>query len=437
MAGLVPSRTLVLVAVTPVLLALLALLEPRFGSLALLVNGLLGALGALDAALCLGRRVTIERRAPDVMSLRRRNPVQLVVRSLSRRKLELTLLDDLFPGSSAGDLPLRLALPARASESVTYHVEPTTRGAFELGDHHVRYASPLGLWQRQLRMHARSAVRVYPDLRQIQVYDQLARESRELEWVRSSKRKGGEIEFARLRDYVSGDEYRAVDWKATARRQKLTVREYQLESNQNILFMLDGGRMMTGIEGGISRFDHALNASLMLAHVAARGGDRVGVLGFDESVRVFVSPQAGPAATRGLIQATYDLYPRFVEADYDAAFGYLGSRVRARTLVVVFSHVFDASVAQALVRQLRAIRKRHLALVVMFRDRDVEKLLDPGPHNDADYYTKAAAAEVLRFQKSIAREMRRAGALLLETDANALTGKLVSRYLEIKARNQL
>jgi hypothetical protein len=105
--------------------------------------------------------------------------------------------------------------------------------------------------------------------------------------------------------------------------------------------------------------------------------------------------------------------------------------------VVVFSLVFDASVANSLGRQLRAIRTRHVAVVVMFRDRDVEKLLDPGPQNDADYYTKAAAAEVLRFQRSIAREMRRAGALLLETDAGALTGKLVSRYLEIKARNQL
>jgi uncharacterized protein (DUF58 family) len=434
---LVPSRSLLWLASVPLLATLFTLLDARFQQLAWAIDLGIAALALLDALLARGRRIHVQRRAPDVMSLQRRNEVRLVVRSSARRKLAVTIQDDLFDGAIAADLPLEAELGPLATRQMTYHVEPSQRGAFELGDHHVRYPSPLGLWLRQLRLHARARIKVYPDLRQIQLFDELARESRELEWVRSSKRSGGEIEFSRLRDYVPGDEYRAVDWKATARRQKLTTREYQLESNQNILFMLDAGRMMTGIDGGISRFDHALNATLMLGHVAARGGDRVGVLGFDEGVRVFVPPQSGRGATRRLIQATYDLYPRFVEPDYDAAFGFLSGRVRARTLVVLFSHVFDASVANALLRRLSAVRGRHLALVVMFRDRDVERLLEPGAANDADAYAKAAAAEVLRFQKSVVRDMKRAGALLLETDAQNLTGKLISRYLEIKARNQL
>jgi uncharacterized protein (DUF58 family) len=433
----VPSRTLVWTSVAPLLLALLALLDHRFGGLALWVNAALVALSALDALLARRAVVTVERAAPEVMSLKRKNEVRLFVRSSSRRKLETTICDDLFSGAVAPDLPQRFRLEPRGTRSVTYHVEPSERGAFELGDHHVRHPSPLGLWQRQIRIRARTSVKVYPDLRQIQIFDELARESRELEWVRSSKRKGGEVEFARLREYVAGDEYRAVDWKATARRQKLTVREYQLESNQTIVFMLDGGRMMTGIDSGLSRFDHALNAALMLGHVAARGGDRVGAVGFDEAVRAYVAPSGGPKAVRRLIQATYGLYPRFVDADYDAAFRYLEHRVRARALVVLFCHVFDATVAQTLLRRVHALSGRHLPLAVMFRDRDVERLLEPGPANDADHFTKAAAAEVLRFQRSVVRDLRRAGALLLETDAATLTGKLVSRYLEIKARNQL
>ncbi|HET9933875.1 MAG TPA: DUF58 domain-containing protein [Polyangiaceae bacterium] len=434
---LVPSRVLVWSSAVPLVLTALALLDERFRGLAMWVNAALVVLASLDALFARRALVAVERFAPDVMSLKRRNEVRLFVRSSSRRKFVVRVRDDLFEGAAAADLPLRITLEPRSGRNASYHVEPSQRGAFELGDHNVRYPSPLGFWDRQLRLRARTAVKVYPDLRQIQMFDQLARESRELEWVRSSKRKGGETEFSRLREYVAGDEYRAVDWKATARRQQLTVREYQLESNQNIVFMLDGGRMMTGIESGLSRFDHALNATLMLGHVAARGGDRVGVLGFDEAVRAFVAPASGPRAVRRLIQATYDLYPRFVDADYDAAFGYLSQRLRARALVVIFSHVFDASVAQTLLRRVRAVRTRHLPLVVMFRDRDVEKLLEPGSAEGADHFTKAAAAEVLRFQKSVMRSMVRAGALLLETDAASLTGKLVSRYLEIKARNQL
>ncbi|HWZ93032.1 MAG TPA: DUF58 domain-containing protein, partial [Polyangiaceae bacterium] len=266
---IVPSRSLLWLASVPLLATVLALLDGRFQQLAFAVDLGIAALAALDALLARSGRIHVVRRAPDVMSLQRRNEVELTVRSSARRKLIVTIQDDLFDGAVASDLPLTLELGPFASRQARYYVEPSQRGAFALGDHHVRHPSPLGLWLRQLRVQSRAPLKVYPDLRQIQLFDELARESRELEWVRSSKRSGGEVEFSRLRDYVPGDEYRAVDWKATARRQKLTTREYQLESNQNILFMLDAGRMMTGMDGGISRFDHALNATLMLAHVAA------------------------------------------------------------------------------------------------------------------------------------------------------------------------
>jgi uncharacterized protein (DUF58 family) len=437
MLGFVPSRPFVWLCTVPLGLAWLGLIDPRFVSIAWLAAAALVALSLIDALLSRKRLVRVERLAPEVMSLRRRNAVRLEVRSSAGRRLHVVIVDDLFDGATSADFPLFLTLGPRESATATYHVEPNVRGAHALGDHHLRYGSVLGMWQRQLRIALRTPVRVYPDIKQIQVFDLLARESRELALVRVSRLKGGESEFARLRDHVPDDEHRRVDWKATARRQKLTVREYQLESNQNLVFMLEAGRLMTGLDAGLSRFDHALNATLMLAHVAARGGDRVGVLGFDAGVRVFVPPAGGPGATRRLIQATYDLHPDLVEPDYDGAFRYLAARVRARALVILFSHVIDLTVAQTLVRRVRAVGSHHLPLVVLFRDTDVEALLEPAPKGDADWYTKAAAAEVLRWQKSIANEMKRAGALVLETDARALTGKLISRYLSIKAHNLL
>jgi uncharacterized protein (DUF58 family) len=371
------------------------------------------------------------------LSLKRRNAVRLELESRSARSLHVEVMDDLFDGARASDLPAVGEIPARGQLTLTYHIEPSVRGAYTLGDHHLRYRSPLGLWQRQLRVPALAPVRVYPDLKQIQAFDLLARESREYALVRVSRLKGGESEFARLRDQVPDDEHRSIDWKATARRQRLTVREYQLESNQNVLFMLEAGRMMTGIEAGLSRFDHALNASLMLAHVATRAGDRVGVLGFDQDVRVFVSPRGGPSATRRLIQATYDLHPELVEPDYERAFSYLSSRVRSRALVILFSHVIDATVGATLVRRVNALRGRHLPLVVLFRDTDIEALAEPGSRLAPDVYTKTAAAEILRNQRAVASDMRGAGALVLETDARNLTARLINRYLQLKARNLL
>ncbi len=435
--AVVPTRALVWLCVAPLAVSAFTALEPSLLKSVLLLDAALVGCALLDVLFCLKRQLEVRRIAPDVLSLKRRNAVRLELSSRAARKLHVEVKDDLFPGAQATDLPARGEISARGQLSLTYHIEPSARGAYVLGDHHVRYRSPLGLWQRQLRIPARAPVRVYPDLKQLQAFDLMARDSREYALVRVSRQKGGESEFARLRDQVPDDEHRAIDWKATARRQRLTVREYQLESNQNVLFMLDAGRMMTGIEAGLSRFDHALNASLMMAHVASRTGDRVGMLGFDQTVRVFVSPGGGPSATRRLIQAAYDLHPELVEPDYERAFSYLSARVRSRALVILFSHVIDGTVGELLVRRVRALRGTHLPLVVLFRDTDIEALAEPGSRLAPDLYTKAAAAEILRNQRGVATDMRRAGALVLETDARTLTGKLVSRYLQLKARNLL
>ncbi len=435
--AVVPTRALVWLCVAPLALSAFTALEPALVKSVLMLDGALFVGAAIDLLFCLRRQLEVRRVAPDVLSLKRRNAVHLELSSRASRRLHISVRDDLFDGARATDLPAHGEIPARGQLTLTYHIEPAERGAYALGDHHVRYRSPFGLWQRQLRVPAHASVRVYPDLKQLQAFDLMARDSREYALVRVSRLKGGESEFARLRDQVPDDEHRSIDWKATARRQRLTVREYQLESNQNLLFMLDAGRMMTGIESGLSRFDHALNASLMLAHVASRTGDRVGMLGFDQTVRVFVSPSGGPSATRRLIQAAYDLHPSLVEPDYERAFSYLSARVRSRTLVILFSHVIDATVGELLLRRVKALRSTHLPLVVLFRDTDIEALAEPGSRVAPDVYTKAAAAEILRNQRAVATDMRRAGALVLETDARTLTGKLVSRYLQLKARNLL
>jgi uncharacterized protein (DUF58 family) len=424
-------------SVAPLALSAFVALEPSLLRSVLLLDGALLACALLDLLSCWRRQLEIQRIAPDVLSLKRRNLVRLELSSRAGRRLRVEVNDDLFEGAESPDLPASGELGPRGQLSLSYHVEPSVRGAYALGDHHLRYRSLFGLWQRQLRVAANWPVRVYPDLKQLQAFELMARESREYALVRVSRLKGGESEFSRLRDQVPDDEHRSIDWKATARRQRLTVREYQLESNQNLLFMLDAGRTMTGIEAGLSRFDHALNGSLMLSHVASRAGDRVGLLGFDQTVRVFVSPTSGSSATRRLIQAAYDLHPGLVEPDYERAFSYLSSRVRSRTLVILFSHVLDDTIGELLVRRVKALRGTHLPLVVLFRDTDIEALAEPGSRLAPNLYTKAAAAEILRNQRALSLAMKRSGALVLETDARSLTGRLVGRYLQLKARNLL
>ena len=436
----VPSRAFVLLAIAPLVLALGMLFDRTLLWPMLATDAGIVLVAALDALLAWKPLFTVRRHAAQVFSIGRPNPVTLEIRSRTWRALTVLIKDDLFETAECTDFPISLDVPARTQKIVRYHVTPTRRGAFELGDHNLRYRSPLGLWIRQIRIADRSEVRVYPDVQAVRQYELLAREDRESSMFRTSKRRGGESEFERLREYRRGDEYRSIDWKATARRQKIISREYQLESNQNVMFLLDAGRLMTAEMSGMSLFDHALNATLMLAHVAAKGGDNVGLLTFADDVRSYAPCEAGTRAARRIVQAGYNLHPELIETNYEVAFQRLGALVRKRTLVILFTQVLDDVAGKAVVRLARGLLPRHLPLFVMFRDSDVDALLDPqaaATSDENDLYVSAAAAELVSFRDRVVRDLKKQGALVLDVPTGDLTPRLMNRYLEIKARHLL
>ena len=434
---LIPRRPLVLSFGIPLVLGVVALAD----------RSLLWGLGAtyaaivlvaaLDAASTRGRPLSITRQGPEVLSLGRENRVTLTVDSHSQRRFAARVTSDLFDQATANDLPRTITLEPRERARVHFHVVPLRRGAYSLGAIHARYASRLGLWWRQCRFEQSDPVRVYPDLQSLRGFDLMARQDREYGFMRATRRSGGESEFERLRDYSRDDEYRSIDWRATARNHRLIARQYQLESNQSVLFMLDSGRLMTAESNRTSLFDHALNATLMLARVASRAGDNVGLLAFDDAVRALVPPSSGPGATRKLIRASYSLHPMLVESDYDLAFRQLGVRVRKRSLVIVFTQVLDEGATIGILKHVASVSKRHLPLLVLFRDEGVESLVDSPARNDADLYVKAAGAETLHWRRGVIKGLKAAGAHVLDVRPEALTPALINRYLEIKARHLL
>ena len=444
---MIPSRRLVLLALGPVGLALAALVDETLLWPMLVFDGVLALIALLDALAGLRPLVTVTRECPEVFSIGRTNPVTIELKSRARRSLQVKFRDDLFADAESEDLPLSTKLPPHGRATLRYRVLPTRRGAFSLGDHHLRYPTPLGLWQRQVNLPATRAIKVYPDVAAVRTYDLLAKQDREYALVRASRMRGGESEFERLREYRKEDEFRSIDWKATARRQKLIAREYQLERNQNIVFLLDCGRLMTAETAGLSHLDHALNATLMLSHVAARGGDHVGLLAFDDAVRTFVPPAGGAKSGQRIIQASYDLHPRLVEADYAAAFNQLALRMKKRALVVLFTQVIDDVASATVQKMMRSLLPRHPPLVVLFRDVEVDQLAEPagatfGPKNatdepELDLYLRGAAAELIVWRDKLVRDLKQGGTLVLDVPPARLTPALMNRYLEIKARQLL
>jgi uncharacterized protein (DUF58 family) len=392
----------------------------------LIIAGLVVA----DIALTRGP-VELTRRVAAVQAVGRPVPVTLVVRNAGARALELRVTDD-APGVTEG-LPARLRLMGGASHDVDYTTTVDERGAHGFGPATVRWRSVLGLFEGQSAVQGDDTLRVYPNFRQLRTRGISAVDAERRLPVRVRRRPGGESEFERLRPYVWGDSYRHIDWKATARRRQFISREFGQESNQNVIFLLDCGRLMSGRVGGMALFDHALNASMMMAQTALRHGDRVGLLAFDSEVRAWLAPRGGARSGAGLIRATYDLRPSLEEPDYALAFRYLAQRVRRRSLVVLVTTVIDEVNADLTAQIVGALGRRHIPLCVWLRDDAVEARLRGPRATERDHFVGGAAADLLAWRAHALAGLRRGGALVVDTAPGDLSASLLSRYLEIKA----
>jgi uncharacterized protein (DUF58 family) len=222
-----------------------------------------------------------------------------------------------------------------------------------------------------------------------------------------------------------------------ARRDDVTVRQFQAESNQNVVFALDIGRAMRGESGGLTSVDHALNAALLTADVALRAGDKAGLLAFDDLPRAFLPPAGGRAGARKLTRATYALEAGFAATDYRAAMTFLQTQMRARSLLVVFTNLLEPRSAKELAAAMHALLPRHLPLCVLMRDTDLEALATAPIAAADDLYVRAAAAESLAWRDALIRGLQRRGVLVLDARPADVTPSLVKSYLEVKARRLL
>jgi uncharacterized protein (DUF58 family) len=429
----IPGRSLLLALLAPLALSLVAIAEPSTVLPLILCNAVIGLLALVDFLMVRKAAIEVHRLMPTTVSLARPVVVTLEVKNLLRRRVKFSINDAVFEHAETEGLPVEVEVGAGVVRRATYKLKPMERGAQAIGDHFVRYSSPAGFWIRQVQIKAETVVRVFPDVQAVRHYEMLARQNRDIMSSRATKMRGGDTEFERLRDFLPDDEFRRIDWRSTARRRKLTVREFQLEKNQNIVFMLDCGRMMTATWDDLTALDYALNATLMLSHVAIRRGDQVGLIAFDEKVSRLIKPRGGASASNRIIQGTYDLFPRMVESDYEQAFRTLKLHVRKRTLVVFISHAIDEQTSRRIQVLARDLLPQHLPLVVLLKDRELEARAALTARNAEDLCIQAAAAEMLMWRDRIHREMQRAGILVLDVLHGQLTASLVSRYLEVKA----
>lgn len=376
----------------------------------------------------------VQRELPEALALGVRREAALRLQAEQSMTVQVF---DLVPGGwPLESLPRRVRLRAGSASTLHYHLQPLQRGHFHFEGVHLRMRSPWRLWWQQRTLPPALDVRVYPNFVPLTRFalfsaDQASR----LVGAHVKRRRGEGTDFHQMREYRVGDSLRQLDWKATARARKLISREYQDEKNQQLLLMLDSGRRMLASEGGLSHFDHALNASLVVAYLALRQGDAAGLFAAGGERR-WVAPQRGMGTVEHLLRASYDLQPRAVATDYLAAATEVSLRQRRRALVMLVSNVRDEDI-EDLLAAVRLLQRRHLVCVASLRERELDGVLEDEVQTLEDA-TQAGAAALYLQQRAKAHEaLRSEKVMVLDVTADALPGALVERYLAVKREGLL
>lgn len=413
------------------------------GRFSLAGNLVLFAALVLDWMLTPGAsKLSVEREFEDKLSLGIKNTIKLIIRNQSQFQLNGSLRDEPPVSFDTFEAELPFQLKPNSRIALNYAVMPRIRGVHSFGNVNLRYASRLKLFKRQIRFALPASVKVYPNLLEVKKYAILAKRGR---WAESGLKPsvvyGEGTEFESLRNYIHGDDFRRINWKATARVGNPICEQYQPERSQNIMVMLDSGRMMTSAVGSgsesLSRLDHAINAALMLGYVGCMKGDKVGLTIFSNQVESFIPPHQGKSQIYEMLEALYNTKAKMVQPDYEKALQYVELKNRKRSLIVLFSDLTDPETSKALVTYLPRLIPRHLTLCVSLNDAEMLGLADMTPAELNDVYKKASASQLLSERENALAELQKKGVLILDVPPEQLSVAVVNKYLQLKAKSML
>jgi uncharacterized protein (DUF58 family) len=382
--------------------------------------------------------VGFSRQLPAVLPLDGTGEIVWRLHNPTDRRLTVAFADELAPSLGPETRRVRTTMPPRGRARASAGLAPRRRGTFRPSAVTIRVLGPLGLATRQSQRQLEGRIEVHPSFRSRDAAELRIRRARILqEGLRSVRGRGGGTEFEALREYVQGDEFRHVDWAATARAGAPIVRTYRAERNQTVVVLLDTGRVVAGLVDGVPRLDHGMDATLALATVATALGDRVGLVAFGGQLRGLVPPRRDREQLRRLSGAMHALEPELAESGYHDAFRATLARFRRRALLVLITELGDEAVQETLLPALPVITREHAVVVASVRDPALEELRDRDATSASDAYTAAAAAAVLSDRARAAGRLRALGALVVDAAPSELASALADVYLDVKARGRL
>ncbi len=381
--------------------------------------------------------IDIDRKLPSSVALDRSGTATWVVTNRAQRPVSMTFSDDFAPSLNVTTRRVDLDLAAGRTATIETDIEPARRGRFEVGELVIRVDGPLGFAGRQQTRWQPEELRVFPRFPSRAEAELRLRRSRLDMGLRSARMRGGGSEFEQLRDFTVDDEFRKIDWSATARANRMIVRTYRTERNQTVINIMDNGRLMAGQVADVPRVEHAMDAIMAVTTVAVGLGDRTGLLIFDNDVRTAVSASARSTQLSQVTNSMYDIEPELAESDYHAAFTEVLLRFSRRTMLIIHTELVEQTIGEFLLPALPLLTRSHIVVIASVRDPEIERWAKEVPEDAESAHRHAAATAALAERKRATAELRRTGATVIDAPPGKLAARLMDHYLDVKAKGKL
>ena len=395
------------------------------------------ALVLADGVLLFGRRpqLVCKRELNPVFSLSDPNPVGIFVENKGRIHLKLTVIDELPMQFQKRDFEIRLNLPSGLSSWLEHKLVPLSRGVYEFKNINVFASTRLGLMERRVVFEQPQEVNVYPSIIQMKQYElramqQIAHET----GIKKMRRIGHSYEFEQIKNYVPGDDYRSINWKASSRRGSLMVNQYEDERSQQVYCIVDKSRAMKMPFDGLSLMDYAINTALAISNIILKKQDKAGLLSFSDVIGATIKAERDTGQLNRILEALYREKERKGESNYELLYEGVRRMIGVRSLLLLFTNFESSYALERALPTLRRLNRQHLLVVIFFENTEIRKLASEPVEKTADIYRQTVARQFLQEKKEMVNKLRQYGIQAVLTKPQDLTLNTINKYLELKSR---
>lgn len=366
------------------------------------------------------------------------NPITIEVENRYAFAIHAEVIDEIPHQFQRRDILFKTTIQPGEHSLIKYKLRPVKRGVYNFGTINLFVTNIIGLVSRRYKFEQSANVSVYPSYMQMRKYQLMAISNRLSEvGIKKIRKIGHSMEFEQIKEYVPGDDYRTLNWKATARKSQFMVNNFTDEKSQQVYCVIDKGRLMKMPFNGLSLLDYAINAALVLSNVALTRQDKAGIITFSERMGTFLPANKKAAQMQSILEVLYNQKTRYLESDFEQLYIMLRRKVSQRSLIVLFTNFESMSGMRRHLSYLRKIAQHHLLLTVFFENTELKTLLNTSANNLQDVYTKTVAEKFSFDKRLIAKELQQYGILSMLTPPEELTINAINKYLELKAKQAI